>query len=113
MTDALAMHSVRLAMQASTYFSCRSGEREIFSGISERLPSNNDVCGGQQGRYMYNAAPLVNRRVGRVYQLNTSACNAVGYSDFKMSACTCDSRLGIGLFEWVVQLFLPYLARRD
>ena len=82
MVDALAMHSVRLAMQANTHFSCRSGEREIFSGISERISTNNDVCGGQQGRYMYEAAPLVNQRVGRVYQLNTSACNAVGYSDF-------------------------------
>ena len=60
---------------------------------------------------MYHAPPLVNQRVGGVYQLNTSACNAVGYSDPKLSAGRCDSRLGIGLFEWVVQLILPYLAR--
>lgn len=30
---------------------------------------------------MYEVPPLVNRRVGGVYQLNTSACNAVGYPD--------------------------------
>ena len=32
---------------------------------------------------MYNEIPVVNRRVGvgGVYQLNTSACNAVGYSN--------------------------------
>ena len=62
-------------------FSSRSGEREIFSSVSEGFSVNNDVCGGQQGRYMYRAPPLVNQRVGGVYQLNTSACNAVGYSD--------------------------------
>lgn len=30
---------------------------------------------------MYKVPPLVNGRVGGVYQLNTSACNAVGYGN--------------------------------
>lgn len=48
---------------------------------------------------MYEGFSLDNRRVGGVYQLNTSACNAVGYSNPMMLACTCDSRLRIGLFQ--------------
>lgn len=60
---------------------------------------------------MYKVPRLVNGRVGGVYQLNTSACNAVGYGNPNNVCVRMRQPSGIGLLEWVVQTLLPYSPR--
>ena len=73
--DALAVHSVgeTHASEHSPFLVCPSLSLE---SVPRPMTSPANVMAA---RWVYVSTELDNRRVGGVYQLNTSACNAVGY----------------------------------
>ena len=72
--DALAVHSVGEShASAHLPFPCQSVT------VSQLCLSTDDVWSECDGGRVGICTELDRRRVGGVYQLNTSACNAVGY----------------------------------